>query len=329
MRTATGPRGCIGSPSTCGATDPRPTPEPKPGKTEDTLDLSGFVDLWEHVRLLSDAPRNQALLTLLQRRSPGARVCEVGCGSGLLSCIAARMGAQKVYAIEPTALHHNARALVRANNLQDIVEVLEGQIQDVAPPSGGVDLVFSELLNADPLVEGVLEAMDAAAGWAAPTGRIAPRRLKLCVAVLRENSSAREVLNTRAQLDSLSQKWDLDLGPLRSSLQELGAYRYMSPLIAPVSDAAAWFDAPLGQAHAPPDEQIVSVTVQQAGPIAGAAVWFEAEMDDGLVMHNRPGHPGHWGHLVCGWPEERGARAGETVSLCVRLDDDGVDVSLA
>ncbi|MEL6346734.1 MAG: 50S ribosomal protein L11 methyltransferase [Myxococcota bacterium] len=290
------------------------------------MDLTGFADLWEHVRLLSDGPRNAALLSLLKRHAPDARVCEIGCGSGLLSLIAARMGARKVYAVEPTALHHSARALVQANNLQSVVEVLDGRIQDVAPPAGGVDLIFSELLNADPLVEGVLDAMDAAAAWRAPGGVVAPRRLQLWLALVRDASSAREHQRAKRAIGALGERWGLSLGPLEAALDNLGAYRYLSPKIEPVGPPVCWFDAHLGHGRRPDQTIAVEASVTEATPISGVAIWFSAELDDGLVLHNRPGHPGHWGHMVFGWPTERGARAGETIRLEIAVDDEEIDV---
>ena len=69
----------------------------------------GFANPWEHLRLLSDPDRNQALVTLLERRAPGATVAEIGCGTGLLSLVAARLGAKKVFAIEPTGCGRSRR----------------------------------------------------------------------------------------------------------------------------------------------------------------------------------------------------------------------------
>ena len=59
--------------------------------------LEGFADPWEHVRLLSDAHRNKALLDVLGRHVPGRSVLEVGCGTGLLSLIAARVIVQSFF----------------------------------------------------------------------------------------------------------------------------------------------------------------------------------------------------------------------------------------
>src|SRR5690606_20161346 len=142
---------------------------------------------WEHVRLLSDRPRNDALITLLRRHAPGARVLEVGCGTGLLSCVAAKLGAARVYAVEPTPLAEEARRLVAHNGLEGVVEVLEAPIEELTPRP--VDLAFSELLNADPFYEGLVPAMEAAAAWG---GRLAPRRLRVWTALVRDDSSARE-----------------------------------------------------------------------------------------------------------------------------------------
>jgi SAM-dependent methyltransferase len=133
-------------------------------------DATGFANPWEHVRLLSDGDRNEAMLALLARRAPGARVLEVGCGAGLLSCAAARLGARHVYAVEPTPMAAIARQMVRDNGLEGVVEVLEGRVEDLEPRP--VDLAFSELLNADPFVEGVLDAMDGAASWCALRGEV-------------------------------------------------------------------------------------------------------------------------------------------------------------
>ncbi len=289
------------------------------------MDVHGFAELWEHVRLLSDRSRNQALLALLERRAPGARVLEVGCGSGLLSCIAARMGAARVYAVEPTRQVDLARELVARNRLGGVVEVIEGMVQDVAPRP--VDLAFSELLNADPFAEGLLAAMDAATNWVVPGGGLAPRRLRLWIALVRENTSAREVSNVREVLQGLQSTHDLDLAPLVDGLGTLGAYRSISPQAVPITTSHCVFDLPLGTGARPPPVVRMEIPVEQPGPVGGAFVWFEADIDDGLSMSNGPDHPGHWGHLVSGWATEVGGATGRSLTVDVRLDvTDGVHV---
>lgn len=64
-------------------------------------------------------------------------VLDVGTGSGILAIWSAQAGAKKVYAVEATKMADHARELVRANKLQDIVEVIEGSIEDVILPEKG------------------------------------------------------------------------------------------------------------------------------------------------------------------------------------------------
>ncbi|CAL5443214.1 unnamed protein product [Camellia sinensis] len=61
-------------------------------------------------------------------------VLDVGTGSGILAIWAGQAGATKVYAVEATKMSEHARELVKANNLQDVVEVIEGSMEDVSLP---------------------------------------------------------------------------------------------------------------------------------------------------------------------------------------------------
>lgn len=67
---------------------------------------------------------------------------DVGAGSGILAMWSAQAGARKVYAVEATTMSGHAQALVKANNLQDVVEVLEGSMEDITLPEQGLQLVF-------------------------------------------------------------------------------------------------------------------------------------------------------------------------------------------
>lgn len=282
------------------------------------MDVQGFADLWEHVRLLSDGPRNEALLALLRRRAPGARVLEVGCGSGLLSCVAARLGAERVYAVEPTAQAELARALVAANGLDDRVVVLDGMVEELDPEP--VDLAFAELLNADPFVEGVVSAMGAAASWLAPGGHLAPSRLRVRLALVADDNSASEVASVRTVLRRLAEAHGLELGPLRDGLDGLEPYRYVAPDVTTLGQPVDLLDLDLHDAVVP-DELVITVPKAVAAKAGGAALWFEAELDDGLVLANPPGRTGHWGVLVQEWAQTVG-EGDDHVAVRVVLDEE-------
>lgn len=62
---------------------------------------------------------------------------DVGTGSGILAIWSAQAGARKVYAVEATKMAEHARELIKANNVQDVVEVIEGSMEDVTLPEKG------------------------------------------------------------------------------------------------------------------------------------------------------------------------------------------------
>jgi SAM-dependent methyltransferase len=286
-----------------------------------------FADPWEHARLLSDQPRNDALLAMLSRRAPGARVVEVGCGTGLLSCVAARMGAEHVWAVEATPLADTARRLVEANGLGDRVTVLEARMEELDPRP--CDLVFSELLNADPFLEGVVQAMNASRHWVAPGGIMSPRRLQVYVALAWATEPAEEHAMARDEVARICGRYGVAPDVLVDTLEVRHPMRFVTHNERAVSSVAVAFDFPLGTGARAPKEAEVVVRSRVAGEIGGAIVWFSADVDDGLIHTNPPGARSHWGQLVCGWARTRRVRIGEAVRLTVRRHDAELVVSPA
>jgi SAM-dependent methyltransferase len=286
--------------------------------------VEGFSNPWEHVRLLSDKPRNEAMLELLRRHAAGRRVLEVGCGSGLLSVAAARLGATEVFAVEPGGLVHTARELVHTNGLSGTVRVIASTIEAVE--AAPVDLAFSELLNADPYVEGVLDAMEHAATWLAPGGLCAPSRLRVLAALVRDDGCAGELRSATAEVARMAAEFGIDVHPVVAGLRTRESYRYVTESVRLASEPVVVHDVAVGGRERPPAHAQVALHASEPGPVGGVVLWFEATLADGLILHNRPGHPGHWGHLVCAWGAEVGLRSGQALAIDVTVDDElGID----
>ncbi len=289
--------------------------------------LEGFANIWEHTRLLSDNPRTQAFVELMDRHAQGKRVLEIGCGTGLLSCIAARMGAERVYAVEPTRVSDVVKALVARNGLTGTVEVLEGRLEDLAPRP--VDLAFSELLNADPFSEGVVGVTNEATRWVVEGGLLAPKRLRVYAALAYGTDCAREARAASHSLETFGERFALDLAPLTEALNTDASYRFMSGTQTPISDPVLLYDLALGDGNEPPAEIQVQAIAREAGVVDGVIVWFECVVDDGILLHNRPQTENHWGQLICAWATERGVREGQTVQLKGTLVANELDVTWA
>ncbi|MCH4072959.1 50S ribosomal protein L11 methyltransferase [Pseudoramibacter sp.] len=78
---------------------------------------------------------------------PSDYVYDVGCGSGILSIIAAKLGAKKVIGVDmdPVAVDA-ANADVKLNDLQDKIEIKKGDLLEVIPKDKKADLIVSNIL---------------------------------------------------------------------------------------------------------------------------------------------------------------------------------------
>lgn len=298
-----------------------------PGLADDEDDQleEDWGDIWEHLNLLGDTVRTRSLVEFLDRHARGRTVLEVGCGTGLLSCVAARMGATHVYAVEPTSRVHDAQRLVEDSGLSHRVTVIHDRIERLRPRP--VDVVFSELLNADPFAEGLLPAMDAAARWRAPGGLLAPVHLDLHVALVAAASNQAEVAAARDIISELGAAWDLAVDPLLQVIDESPPVRSTVSFAELRSTSALAWRGWLGTGERPPARIRLPLTATGSGWIGGAVLWFSAPYDAQLTLNNHPDEATHWGIYVNAWTRPFRVRKGQQVVVEVRMDEeDGVEI---
>lgn len=99
-----------------------------------SAELISSVNDW-HYPMLNDHPRNNFFRDAMKKViTPESCVLEIGAGSGLLSLIAASLGAKQVVAIEANyQLCQLARQIIKVNGLQGKVTVLHKMSTDVTP----------------------------------------------------------------------------------------------------------------------------------------------------------------------------------------------------
>ena len=86
------------------------------------------------------------LAALEELVSPGCSVLDLGCGSGILSIAAAKLGASEVLAldIDATAVE-TAAANVRQNGVEAVVTIDEGTLPYASLRPGGYDVVVANI----------------------------------------------------------------------------------------------------------------------------------------------------------------------------------------
>ena len=111
-----------------------------------------------------------------------AIVLDVGCGTGILSLLAARAGAKRVIAVDASGIAKTAERIVKANGLEDVITVIKGKVEDVLLPDGidKVDIVISEWMGYALLYESMLDSVLVARDrFLRPGGVMAPTQCRL------------------------------------------------------------------------------------------------------------------------------------------------------
>src|SRR5258708_39533220 len=86
-------------------------------------------------KMASDRIRLQAYLAALARTvKNGSVVVDLGCGPGLFALHACRLGARKVYAIEPGETIQIARDLASSNGFEDRIEFIQALSREITLP---------------------------------------------------------------------------------------------------------------------------------------------------------------------------------------------------
>ncbi|KAM7509421.1 hypothetical protein LguiA_019874 [Lonicera macranthoides] len=163
-----------------------------------------YAFLYHQKEMLSDRVRMDAYFNSIFKNKThflGKTVLDVGTGSGILAIWSAQAGARKVYAVEATKMAEHARELVKANNLQDVIEVIEGSIEDITLPEK-VDVIISEWMGYFLLRESMFDSVICARDrWLKPTGVMYPSRARMWLAPIRSGLGDKKMNDYEGSMD--------------------------------------------------------------------------------------------------------------------------------
>jgi len=248
--------------------------------------ISKMVPLW-HVPMMNESHRNDAYYAGIKTAvKPGKLVLEIGAGSGLLSMMAAKVGATEIVACEAEPLvAKTATDIVNANGFADQVTILSKISYDVELGKDlpeKADVLIHEIFDSAIIGEHVLPAIeDAKKRLLKPDALIVPHAASIMIALM-GGEAAGQYLRVES-----SHGFDLSRFNLIAS-KKIPFYREdiaLTPMSAPVD--AFRFDF-MNQDAYPAEDKILALTATTEGLCYGVVQWIRLELDATTVWENNP-----------------------------------------
>jgi 2-polyprenyl-3-methyl-5-hydroxy-6-metoxy-1,4-benzoquinol methylase len=119
---------------------------------DDKYYFDGYSHLGIHETMLRDSSRTNAYAEALLSNSDylkGKVVLDVGCGTGILSMLAAKAGAKKVVGIDLSSIIEKSKEVVKRNGYENIITLVRGRLETTELPLalGEVDIIVSEWMG--------------------------------------------------------------------------------------------------------------------------------------------------------------------------------------
>jgi len=266
--------------------------------------------------MIVDRVRMDAYAEALERVvTPESVVLDIGAGTGILSLLACKLGARRVYAIEPGSAAALIGEAARDNGYADRITVLRQRSTEVALKERA-DVIVSDLRGVLPLFQRhILDIADARARLLAPGGRLIPRSDVLFAAVV----------SAPAPFEASRGPWESQpLGlSLRSGLRYLENlwekhYARADDLLGP---PVQWSELDYATVTDPRVRGHGTCTISSDGTAHGLLAWFDARLAEGVGFSNRPGAATTiYGQAFFPWPRAVALRSGDCVSFELRAD---------
>ena len=237
-------------------------------------------------QMLADAPRMDAYAAALRHTvKPDSVVMDLGSGPGVFALLACKLGARRVYAVEPDGVISLARDVAAANGYLDRIEFFENFSTEIDPREPAT-IIVSDLRGVLPWFQQHIPSIaDARTRLLARDGVLIPQRDILWAAVVEAPDRYEEIVGPWQ-----NNKFELDLSAGTRLVTNTWRKTRIKPsqlLVEPV----CWTTIDYYEVESPDIRAEMCWRAARNGTAHGVAVWFDSVLVDGIGFSNHPGAP--------------------------------------
>ena len=275
-----------------------------------------MYDLAAYAAMIAFKGRTSAYARGIEARVvPGSVVLDIGAGTGILSFLACRAGASKVYAVESADIIQLARETAADNGFSSHIEFVQGLMTEIDLPEK-VDGIVCDIHGLLPVNgKSIVSILDARDRFLKPGGWILPARETMWAALACCPSLHESLINT----------WDTEYGFDfgRARLKAVNSFRgvRLKPedlLLTP----QRWIMLDYKNLDGPSVKGDLSYLIERNATAHGVCMWYEAETAPASSFTNAPAAIERYvyRHAFFPWPEAVELMAGDRVTVSLRAD---------
>lgn len=267
-------------------------------------------------RMIADRARVTAYTQALQRAiRPGCTVLDIGTGTGFFAMLACRLGAGKVYAIEPDEVIELAKVAARANGYADRIEFVQDFSTQVDLPEPA-DVVVSDLRTVLPWFQQHIPVIvDARERLLKPGGVLIAEKDTLFAAVVEMPEFYAANVGHQAQ-DTAG--FDM------SAARRFGANAWTKTRAMPeqlLTEPRQWAILDYRRITEIDVDAQIDWTADRSGIGHGFVAWFDTILMGEIGFSNAPGQkPLLYGNAFFPWQEPVSLAAGDAISVSLRAN---------
>ena len=214
---------------------------------------------------------------------PDSVVMDLGCGPGVFALLACKLGARRVYAVEPDSVIGIAREAAAANGYAYRIQFFENFSTEINLPEPAT-IIVSDLRGVLPWFQRHIPSIiDARQRLLARGGTLIPRRDILWAAVVESTERYEEIVGPW-------NSFDLDLSAATHRVTNTWRKTRIEPQEL-LTEPVCWTTIDYHEVNSPDVRAEISWRVARNGTAHGVTVWFDTDLIDGIGFTNHPKEP--------------------------------------